>query len=234
MPWEIFRLTEPRVTDLYTKSGGMGSYGSLLILSPDHQVGFSILTAGQYNGPQSFKLGDILTEQLIPVVENEARKETISNFSGTYASDGDGENGPGDNNANNTNKITISNIDDGRAGLAVDDWILNGVDFKATWRYVHTVPDTTEISVRLYPTSNPKTTSNSRIAFRAVFEIVQDDKDGSEKQGVFTGPCNSWMTVGVLLYGSRSVDEFVFELDSKGRAVALDMRAWRMTLDKTK
>ncbi len=48
-PWEIVRLDLPvvehsnqtRTVDLYTKAGGIGAYGALLALSPDHDLGFA-------------------------------------------------------------------------------------------------------------------------------------------------------------------------------------------------
>lgn len=79
MPWEIARTTVPvqnvvfgnstsesstRITDLYTKNGGIGAYYAQIALSPDHGFGFVLLTAGRppTSGPdQRFRLSKVST-----------------------------------------------------------------------------------------------------------------------------------------------------------------------------
>lgn len=76
-PWEITRLMIPvnpasnrtRVCDIYIKSGGNVDYTSVIALSPDHGLGFSILVAGFTASDARWPLRDALGETSIDLCE---------------------------------------------------------------------------------------------------------------------------------------------------------------------
>ena len=84
-PWEIYRLVLPqpdnRVTDIYTKSGSLGLYTSILALLPEYGVGFVTLAAGQ--GSRA-TLDGLVADIVLPEFETIARKEADSVYAGTY------------------------------------------------------------------------------------------------------------------------------------------------------
>ena len=71
-PWKIYRLVLPQpnncVTDIYTKSGSLGLYTSILALLPDYGVGFVTLAAGQGSHAALERLiADIVLPELRPL-----------------------------------------------------------------------------------------------------------------------------------------------------------------------
>lgn len=115
-PWEIFSFTEPRLTDLYTKSGDLGKYSSLTVLSPDHDAGFVILAAGVQTSTTTALIAEKIVDVLIPTLEKIAKKQAKQRFAGTFAL----------STASRNSSITIA-ADDG-PGLKVSKWISNSVD----------------------------------------------------------------------------------------------------------
>jgi hypothetical protein len=68
-PWEIYSyMKDSRVIDLYTKAGDLGSYSSILALSPDHNVGFTILAAGVGTTEAVAGLSDVVANALLPAL----------------------------------------------------------------------------------------------------------------------------------------------------------------------
>ena len=75
-------------------------------------------------------------------------------------------------------------------------------------------------SVRLYPTGLEEVLpdgAGKKVAFKAVFE----DLSLPESSGSFVTDCATWVGVTSVVYGSRPLDLFVFEMDAKGRVVAV-------------
>lgn len=72
-PWEITRLMIPatpgphrtRVCDLYLKAGGNSDYTSVIALSPDHGLGYSILVAGSNATDSRWPIRDALGETFV-------------------------------------------------------------------------------------------------------------------------------------------------------------------------
>lgn len=78
-PWEICRLVLPqpddRVTDIYTKSGSLGLYASIVALLPDYGAGSVTLAAGQSSHAA---LDGLIADMVLPELETIARKEADS------------------------------------------------------------------------------------------------------------------------------------------------------------
>ncbi|OCK85598.1 beta-lactamase/transpeptidase-like protein [Lepidopterella palustris CBS 459.81] len=226
-PWEIFRQELPlssatnntRVVDLYTKGGDVGLYSSLLALDKDHNIGFSILTAGASSSATRTALGSIIAAEWVPALEAAAREEANATFAGTYIS--------GDSTDNSTITITL---EDGRPGLDVSQIISKSVDFRQSIRQlVFNVTDpSVDVSIRLYPTS---LVCGNLISFRAIIESLPYTQ--SETEGVFNSLCQTWVEVDGNVYGSVGFDDFEFALDrSTGQAVEIRPRVLRDRLSR--
>src|SRR5690554_4443848 len=97
-PWEILRQPVPidpsaspdtaprtRVVDFYTKQGGGGPYTSILALSPDHNVGLSILTAGNASIGTYVALRQLFVDIWLPAAELAAREQAGEGLVGRYS-----------------------------------------------------------------------------------------------------------------------------------------------------
>ncbi|KAF5598346.1 beta-lactamase-like 1 [Fusarium pseudocircinatum] len=225
MPWEIRRTYIPlgcsgtRVVDLYTKNGTIGLYTAIVILSPDHEVGFVALIAGTNRAYMLSYLPDLLAQTLLPAAENTARDTAVTRFAGTFE-------GP-------KSRLTVTMSDT----LVVRNWTRAGVDVLAmqaalTWPGLDLIP-----VLRLYPMGLK---GNKRVSFRGVFEAHLADESPSESEtnateasvGPFSGGCLSWGGVDSLTYGNIGVDDFEFEIDDSGKATGLTPRVMRETLKK--
>ncbi|RAL15086.1 serine hydrolase domain-containing protein [Aspergillus homomorphus CBS 101889] len=208
-PWEIYSFPSSRVVDVYAKAGDLGAYSSMLALSPDHNVGFTILVAGTNTHWMTAYFSDLLANSLLPALDEAAKEEAIPRFVGSYAA------------SNSTSSLTI--ITDDGPGLKVDSWVSNGVNMFDTFALLFGT-SVAEVSVRLYPTG-PK--APGRVSFRAVFHDLSLLVNGI---GPFSRTCPSWFLEDAFVYGAVGLDEFVFDVDRQSRAVAVEARGLRMIL----
>jgi hypothetical protein len=215
-PWEIYRLQlNDRVSDLYTKDGRLGVYLSQLVLAPDWDIGFIILSAGLSSNYAEITV--LIASQFLPAVETAARLEVDVTYSGHY------------NNTKVNSSMTIT-TDTSRPGLGVASWISQGVDMFPLVASVKLGNPTENVTIRIYPTQLTTTSSNgdTRVGFRAVFEdYAQSDESGALGLG-----CLSWGGLDTAMYGSVSFDDFNFVVGSDGIAKSLEPRALRVSLAK--
>lgn len=211
-PWEIYSISQPRVIDLYTKGGDIGKYSATINFSPDYDVGFTVLVAGDDPTGTSRKVSNLVVETLIPALDLAAKEEANHQFSGTYAL------------PDRNSSITIAS-DDG-PGLKVADWINDSKDMVEAVSVLFGVGDPSQASVRLYPTGLK---SHGQISFRA---IIRGPSQIPVTEGPFSLACASWIMVDSKKYGNVGVDEFLFDLDSDGEAVSVSPRALRETLPR--
>ncbi|KAH6855461.1 beta-lactamase/transpeptidase-like protein [Chaetomium sp. MPI-CAGE-AT-0009] len=208
-PWEIYRLRVPvapssnntRLVDVYTKNGGIGQYLSLLGLSPDHDMGISILAAGPSAGLVYDAAQTLLSAIWIQAGEHTARELARVNFAGNYTfSD------------NSTVEITL--LPD-EPGLFLSTLVSNGTDLFAS---VGGSLGQGATRAWLYPTT---LTDGNRAAFRAVYGAVGQPA---------SDPCLSWGGVDGLRYGGYPADLLVFGLDEDGRATTVEVPVLKKTL----
>jgi hypothetical protein len=217
-PWEIFRVETSRgVVDLYTKGGALGVYSSLIVLVPDYDFGWVILSAAD-TFRTAFIGQDILANSIanvfLPAIEAAAKDEAATAFAGTYK-------------ATNGLNSSITIVTDEFPGLGVQHWISNGTDlFDVYLDSVGLTSARNTVSVRLYPT-NLLQISPRQLAFRAVFEVLPNEA----RKGAFSA-CGSWGGVDGVMYGNVAVDEFVFQFDEYGKAVSVEPKTLRITLQK--
>jgi hypothetical protein len=60
-----------------------------------------------------------------------------------------------------------------------------------------------------------------------VFEVLPKEA----AKGAFSA-CGSWGGVDAVMYGNVALDEFLFHFDEYGRAVGIEPRMFRVTLQK--
>ncbi|UKZ80261.1 hypothetical protein TrVFT333_008018 [Trichoderma virens FT-333] len=220
-PWEIVRtrsgITTGRIVDLYTKSGSVGVYNSLLILIPDYQVTLAILAAGPDSGAALQVATEIAIQTLVPALEKAAKEETCNKRCGKYAPAG----------AENTSSLVIT-VDDG-PGLLLKEWTHQGHDIIAAGQaYANATRSGIINSVRLFPTGLQ---TENQAAYRALFETVPSQYDPSVHM-VFDPAAGIWGTPDSLMYGEIAVDEFVFHLNAGGSSAAVEPRVLREVYNK--
>lgn len=226
-PWEIRYLSLPegdRMTQLFSKQGDTGGYHAALALSPEHELGWVVLTAGTLDSdaPRIREtLVNAFSNIFVPAAEAQASDEAATNFAGTYI-----------HKATNSS-VTIEVDPAGRAGLQVKTLISRGV--------MAIGPESPFIpiygagqSARLYP-SELRTVSrksdntgeyNSRLGFRATFFNSTED-------GQLQDPClMAWTAPGTPMYGQVALDDWVFEMGEDGRAEVLDVRMFRLKMER--
>ncbi|KAL4995037.1 beta-lactamase/transpeptidase-like protein [Aspergillus recurvatus] len=217
-PWEIFTLNEPRAIDLYTKSGDLGSYSSMVGLSPDHDVGFTILAAGQETHNAVWALGDLISTFIIPALDTAGKEEAAPRFAGTYASGND----------------TLTIVTDEDPGLKITEWRSKGKDMLESFNMLQWGGPYEDIDVRLYPTGlkSPGPAgrkSQTMVSFRGVVSYPVP-----VTAGPMTRTCLAWLVVDGQVYGSVGIDEFVFHVGEDGDAVRVSPRVLRTSLDRVR
>ncbi|KAI0965409.1 beta-lactamase/transpeptidase-like protein [Xylaria arbuscula] len=94
MGWEIYRYNDKvtgHVTDLYTKLGDSGNYASYIVVVPDYDFGFSVIvTSGiateTERSAAAQLLADIISDEILPALRDQAAAETKRNYEGTITS----------------------------------------------------------------------------------------------------------------------------------------------------
>ncbi|KAE9386343.1 beta-lactamase/transpeptidase-like protein [Gymnopus androsaceus JB14] len=80
-PWEIIRTSvDGRVVDLYTKSGDVGAYSSVLVIIPDYNAGFATLAAGGDAIQVSAVTADLIIDAFLPALEQAAENKPWRNW----------------------------------------------------------------------------------------------------------------------------------------------------------
>ncbi|OHE99991.1 hypothetical protein CORC01_04638 [Colletotrichum orchidophilum] len=222
-PWEITRMNvaaapgskHTRLVDLYTKNGGIGAYLTYLILSPDHNIGFTLMAASQ----NAFGVGDtdstfdilseLLLEKWIPAAEAAGREAVGEDLAGTYVSD-DGSD----------SRAELA-LEPGRLGLTLQTFVHNGTDFFSTvgGNFGFQGADLQFMGLR----------DDGEVAFRAVFS--SPDAKAPKREPILGKKCGStWGGAGWLTYGDIGIDEVVFTVGEDGKATSVSFPALRVRL----
>lgn len=206
-PWEITRLMIPvspasnrtRVCDLYLKAGGNGDYTSVIALSPDHGLGYSILVAGSNATASRWPIRDALGETFVPAAEHAAAENARDSLSGTFVS----------NSSQGTNMTLTADSD--QPGLGLESFFVNGEDALAL-EYT---------AARLYPTGLYADGASLAAQYKAEGRILASHRvilselplppraavEGGQGGDLFD---HSFAWGGVGFYDS--LDEFILEL----------------------
>lgn len=220
-PWEIIRSTsltsDNRVIDLYTKSGGVGLYTSVMILVPDFDIALTVLVAGDANAQRI--LGDKVIDQFLPLVDGVAKTQTQALYGGKYSSP----------QASNSSQSSVTLKIDAGPGLSVAQWLSGGKDILAEFSSIFGKRGET-MDMRLYPTGLTTTAERS---FRAVMQISPaSGTSAAGEAGVLSDPCETWFGIDGSTYGLIAADDFIFQVAKGGKVTALEPRILRETLMK--
>ncbi|KAK3344540.1 beta-lactamase/transpeptidase-like protein [Lasiosphaeria hispida] len=216
-PWEILRHAVPatltsnitRHVDIYTKQGGGGAYTTAIALSPDHDIGVSIMTSGDVTQAVFNTITRAFLDIWLGAAEEAARDQAQATYEGTYASKT-----PGDNSS------VVVGLSPGEPALFVEQVISNGTDIL---EYI--VNNNGALSGRegkvglwLYPMGlvDEKEKSGGggrRVAFRGWPGLV-GEKPAED--------CGSWAESDRLRWGNYPGDLYVFEVDQGGKASAVE------------
>ena len=213
MPWEITRTTSiladaDRGMTLYAKAGNLDGYSSHIILVPEYGIGFTLLVAG--DGKALKWIEDQVLTTTIQGIENIAREQVRQKYTGSYHA-------PLSTGINSSLTLSL----DGSSGLVVTSWISNGTDFLP--KYASFSSDEPG-KAQLIPSRL------KRGAAGEVWRLTFVQPDVKPKSVVDTCQMND---VDSIMYGGRSVDEFVFLKDRNGVVQGVELSAFRITLAKS-
>lgn len=212
-PWEIVSFGDERPIDIYSKAGDIGTYSSIIALSPDHNVGFTVLAAGADGHAKVALASDLISALLLPALEASAKNQAAARYAGEYTA------------TDSTNSSIAITTDDG-PGLLITSWVNNRTDMIQSLMTLGHVSDPSTFGIRLYPTGLE---SPGQISFRA----LMPPSLSTAGNGPFTSSCITWVTVDGQVYGNVGIDEFVFNMDERGVVNGIIPRVLRTTLRKT-
>ncbi|KAI9826781.1 MAG: hypothetical protein M1819_007252 [Sarea resinae] len=226
-PWEISRYQEAEydhLVDLYTKSGDISGYTSVLVHSPDHSVGFAVLAASSDGVPAAavLELTNLVADVFLPALDNAAKAEADASYAGLYKSTDP-----------NVNSSIILATEAAKPGLHVTQFIYNSTDLLPALAvaYFGATASAADLSARLYPAqlSSPAVPgqANARTRFRAVYE-----DETASSTGPFLSLAATWINLDAVTYANVALDAFDFELGPDGSPVALTPAFLRTTLQK--
>ncbi|KAH8700823.1 beta-lactamase/transpeptidase-like protein [Talaromyces proteolyticus] len=222
-PWEIERvpLLPNQTIDLYTKNGGVGLYGALLVLSPDLDFGVTLTAGGPANIEVMEALIEVVLQNFMPALRLAAQEEAQNNLAGTYSNPA----------LNASIKI---NTQANRTGLVVSDWIYNSTEVSAIYNVASGSDPDTPLDIALYPTGIQSGLKNGtqNVYYRAVFQEQAPDESPDTTPGTIVEPCSSWASADSLSYGNVALDDIAFTLDCKGRAISVEPRFLGVTLKR--
>ncbi|EAW10821.1 serine hydrolase domain-containing protein [Aspergillus clavatus NRRL 1] len=211
-PWEIYRYKHPKsgvITDLYTKLGDSGNYGSFLVLLPDFNAGFSIIGASALSSRSNATnlLADLVTEAILPALMDQAAHEAGKNYAGRYVTD------------RLNSSLTLAVGEASTPGLSITSWVSNGTNLMP----VLALP-LGGLNARLVPTI----VSDNKIAFRP-YTVTQE-----AKKGLFSSnfDVSDWLALGSGSYAASGLGHFVFNVDKDGKAKSVELPAWNVTLNR--
>ena len=197
-----------RIQTIVTKAGGLRGYTSQLIMIPEYSLGLVVFVAG--DGHALAWLREEILKSLIPAVEETSRSQTASRLSGSYVSSG----------VTINSSLTLEV--QGSSGLVVTSWISNGTDFRA--RYMD-MSDRKHMPGKIQLTPAQVSRGGNGAVWRA--QLVHEDLPS---EGLVN--TNFIVDVDTFTYASRSLEEFVFELDASGCAMKVNLPAFQIVLHR--
>lgn len=217
MPWEIFHtdraLKSAKAVTFVTKSGGLASYISIIIMVPDYDLGITILAGG--NGKVVNEIREIVTKELIPAVEEIGQKQLKGKYTGIYTA------------AEINSTVEISHSPE--SGLYISKFISNGTDVLRVLFPPRAESDEYNAiawRLQLVPTllfAEPKKQKGEMwYALTLKQEIGQS--------GVWDEFCLNKIDIG--RYAGKTLNEIVVWTDDVDKVVKIELPAFDVTLDK--
>jgi hypothetical protein len=208
-PWEIYRPSSltptPRYIDHYTKQGNVPGYSALIIVVPEYEVGVAIAVAGEDAYPASIELFNAVEAELVPMLDELARKQAWAKYGGRYAS------------RNSSLELTI----DSGPGMKISKWTNLGKDMLFAFDSILFGGNGTMLDARIYPVGEGE-------RWRTVFE-----EDGRESREAITSTvCMTWEAVDQVRYAGLPCDEVDFQVGGRGEIVGVKIPGLRAHLYK--
>ncbi|EJT71686.1 hypothetical protein GGTG_10940 [Gaeumannomyces tritici R3-111a-1] len=229
-PWEIYRAdnatADQRLIEVYTKSGGLTSYGSLVSLIPDYGLVMSILAAGREAMDPITVVGGTLVKAMLTGLEAAGKDEARPRFAGTYRDE-----------ATNSTLVLELNATDPTPGISAPVLISRGVDHLAVRLGIvldGPAPDPATVPrarLRLYPAGLGNA---RREAWRGVIGGLTAEQEGAFNV-LFPWPqtaCQTWGLTGRPAWELQALDSFVFNLGADGAATSVELPAFKIKLNR--
>ena len=198
------------MTDLYTKSGSLSGYASRIILIPEYDLGLTVLAAG--DGKAVGWIEQRVLAHLIKGVDQMAQDQTRDKYAGVYYA-------PASIGVNSSLKIEV----DGAEGVALTSWISNGTDFLNQYKELSKAGDTGR--AQLVPSHIKRGKSGE--VWRLMY-AAPDSRRGDAIENCLVDDLDS------VMYGGRSLEEFVFHENENGVVQSIELPAFRIALQKGK
>lgn len=218
-PWEIVRgtklTTDGRNIDFYAKTGDVGDYSAILVLVPDYDLVMAMNVAGPDSETASnLVIFSQLVRAIIPVVDQIGKSEASTNLAGTFTAG-----------ANSSLQLSVDDF-----GVLVSNFTANGADVASGYSQLSQAGDE-QTTIRLYPTNLQAGNTSS---WRAVYQIGTEEDGAAANAELFfpQGSCQTWFFIDRMEYGLESLDHFVLTEDDTGKIVAVEPKAWRLTLKR--
>ncbi|KAL8792226.1 MAG: hypothetical protein Q9195_005182 [Heterodermia aff. obscurata] len=213
MPWEIYRTTglipdSDRGVTLITKGGALYGYYSHIILLPEFDLAITVLVAGESEGREWLEK-QVLTATT-KLVEDIARSQARDRYTGYYKS------------LQINSSITFEI--NGSSGLTITSWISNGTDFMLEYVGIHTGQrDLSQGRIQLVPAGLRRRSGGE--AWHATFVPNKRTADSVIDSCMIND-------VDTVMYGDRSLQEFVFHANNEGEVTEVELPAFRAVLRK--
>ncbi|KFY61291.1 hypothetical protein V497_03038 [Pseudogymnoascus sp. VKM F-4516 (FW-969)] len=225
-PWEIMRYTHSSgvITDIYTKLGDSGSYSGFIVLLPDYNAGFSILSGSTSTRRFSVvtEVAEVVTSSILPALAAQAAKESEKKFAGVYNSTVQG--------LESSLTLSVNHTKGAAPGLVVSSWISNGTDVLAQ------LP--TSIGAgpyRLIPSILDPEAGTEAFRLVASLDAPIPPSAGAPKK-LFTSMSyltGDWLVLDSPTYGGIGVSLFVFKIGSDGNVEEVRPEAFRVSLKRS-
>ncbi|KAJ5462607.1 hypothetical protein N7475_007551 [Penicillium sp. IBT 31633x] len=220
-PWEIHRYVHAGsgvVTDLYTKLGDSGYYGGLVVVIPEFNAGFTLLSASSELDRSELTMVaiDLIIDSILPALMEEAAKETAQKFAGTYQAES----------LNSTLTLAVVPPGNPAPGLNITSWISNGTDITA-------------LLPRLFSGKNPRLVptivteqATGEMAFRGYTTSQRPNVGVSAASRLFSSfyDINDWVMLDQQTWGGFATSLFVFDVEEDGKVKSVTPAAYRVKM----
>jgi hypothetical protein len=216
------------VTDIYTKLGDSGSYSGYIVLLPDYNAGFSILSGSTSKLRFSVvgEVAEVITSAIVPALAAQAAKESEKKFAGVYNSTTHG--------LESSLVLSVNETKGAAPGLVVSSWTSNGTDVLAQ------LPNSIGAGpYRLIPSISDSESGTE--AYRLVASLdapipPSAEADAGETKGLFTSLSYivaDWINFDTPTYGGIGISLFVFKIGSDGNVDEVRPEAFRVSLKRS-
>jgi len=218
-----FKSNTTRLSEIYTKAGDLGSYSTLVGISPDHDLGFTVLAAGEKPGDTRTLLGSLVAESWVAAAEEAAREEVAKKLVGTYRA-------PDSNNS----FLTLS-LDPENAGITLN-YTYAGTTLTEMLKSVSSpsrVNASTSIDFQLFymglKSAAAGRNGTKRLGFRATFELLPYPEAQSRPPYDLAG-CPTWLLATSLQLNGIGLDDFEILVDGEGNGREVVAKGFRQRL----